>query len=314
VSTWLDHYIDGAAAQLHRAGLSHRAIASDIDAMRLMALSATQSPRPPDQQAGLSSMMATILPWLLPPEALSETADRILGQPVAYQLTPDLLAALVQGDAPDAPELTSFLDAHNLFLDLPGRGLPLSDQQSIRALFVQPMTAPGQWHFVAILTNGRSNEMTGRHVWSAGSDGQPLEAYGLDIEEVPDATVAKVVWRIIRLAVLYALSTSESSPAPPEPLPRTEDAILCALKDKKRRARRKTHTVFSVHRLSRRASSSLPSADIGAWTLDHVVEVRGHFRWQAHGPQRRLRKLIWIDAHERGSGSKRHDITRLEGE
>jgi hypothetical protein len=32
-------------------------------------------------------------------------------------------------------------------------------------------------------------------------------------------------------------------------------------------------------------------------------EVDGHYRWQAYGPKRSLRKRIWIDGHRRGKGA-----------
>jgi hypothetical protein len=34
--------------------------------------------------------------------------------------------------------------------------------------------------------------------------------------------------------------------------------------------------------------------------LEHEVHVRGHWRWQAHGPEWAERKLVWIAPHRRG--------------
>lgn len=45
----------------------------------------------------------------------------------------------------------------------------------------------------------------------------------------------------------------------------------------------------------------LPVVDPGSGKkLDHRIEVRGHWRWQACGRNRSQRKRIWVEAHQKG--------------
>jgi len=46
-----------------------------------------------------------------------------------------------------------------------------------------------------------------------------------------------------------------------------------------------------------------------SWSLDHLITVNGHFRWQPHGSGRQQYKLIWIDAYEKGQGSRHRPDT-----
>ena len=74
---------------------------------------------------------------------------------------------------------------------------------------------------------------------------------------------------------------------------------LYSSKAKKLASKLKTHSYFRV------INVKTPADQFGrtrqnSWSLDHMVPVSGHFRWQPHGAGRTQHKLIWIDAHVRG--------------
>ena len=211
MSTWLDFYIDGALEGLRARvqlipglGTVLDGLHSDLEAMRWMALTSTQTIREGQVGEGAARqlLMTVILPWLLPRETTATAAAGVLRAPVAYQLSEDLVSALVQGEPPASADVSATLEAHNLYLDLAGGGLPLTDQQAIQAIFVQPTSCTGQWVCVAILTTGRSKAITGRYVWTFRADGQALEHYGADAEDTAPERVVSVVWRLLRLAIL----------------------------------------------------------------------------------------------------------------
>src|SRR5687767_5789372 len=62
--------------------------------------------------------------------------------------------------------------------------------------------------------------------------------------------------------------------------------------------------LFSMVRLSASGDRlGRPPRAAGAgpgWVLTSQQEVSGHFKLQPHGPGGALRKLIWVDAYERG--------------
>lgn len=310
MATWIDWYIAGAAGNLP-------GIDDDLQAMKVLAVSGAQY-----GSGHQKALMAALLPWLFTEDEArkaagvlgegKDVAQRIWRPPLAYQVSQDLLGRLVGKAAPETTDHLAVMREHNLYLDLPGRGMPITDEQSIRAVFVQPTRRENSWMVVAMLTNGRNNAMTGRYGWvTDGISGlvSPGTSVGSSIEDaLPPESVATSVMEMVKLVLLYAMSHQEESP---EYLPRTTPSELLKLKPKKKKAKQKTHTLFSVRRLYPRKRDSLPPSREGKWTLNHVVEVEGHFKWQAYGKGLKKRKLIYIDPYERGRGQKKHKITRL---
>jgi hypothetical protein len=298
MATWLDWYISGSAASLGSD-------VTDFEAAQLMVASGMQHTSDLSQK----SFYSVLLPWLMPESERPED-NPAFADPIAYQLSPDLLATLVRGNAPNTDAHLVIMEGHNVYIDLPGRGMPLTDEQSIRAIFIQPTRRPGHWLVVCVLVAGKTNRMSGRYAWIVDRQGQVSDDVGMSVElDLPVATVNTVVYRLIKLTLLYALSVEDKTF-----LPRVSNASLAVLKPKKRKARQKTHSLFAVRTLSRNAAVNLPGArsDAASWTLDHVIEVSGHFRWQPHGPGGALRKLIWIEEYERGTGEKKPVLTKLE--
>jgi hypothetical protein len=76
--------------------------------------------------------------------------------------------------------------------------------------------------------------------------------------------------------------------------------------DKNQRNKEKTHSFFRVIRIDtpedvRRSQINNPRR---SWSLDHTITVNGHLRWQPYGPGLTKRKLIWIDAYDKGEGQR----------
>jgi len=270
--TWLDWYIAGAGENM---GMD------DLSAMRLMATAGVQT-----GNGSHRSIMSALLPWLYSEDEVTSikervgipvsVAERLFSSPVAYQLSQDLLGRLVGANAPNTDDHLSVMREHNLYLDLPGRGLPLTEQQSIRAVFLQPTRWDDEWMVVAILTSGHGNKMTGRYAWIVDSGGiMGADSLGGSIEALPPESVNAVVMRVVKLAILYVLSHTDEAP---DYLPRMKPGDTAGMNPKKRRARQKTHTLFSVQRLTPRRRDSLPPGQSSGWTLDHVIDVGGHFR------------------------------------
>jgi len=81
---------------------------------------------------------------------------------------------------------------------------------------------------------------------------------------------------------------------------------------KKERAQEKTHSYFRVVRVTTpesRFGQKAAAAKRSSWSLDHLVTVNGHFRWQPHGPGRSQHRLIWIDRYDKGPGGRHRPET-----
>lgn len=71
---------------------------------------------------------------------------------------------------------------------------------------------------------------------------------------------------------------------------------------KKARNKEKTHSYFRVVRIETPRDVLARKNGQKSWSLDHIITVNGHLRWQPYGPGNQMRKLIWIDSYEKGEG------------
>lgn len=308
--TWLDYYIKGARAGIPAAALRQLpGVRTDLDAMRLMiagtiqaAAEAKSTGDTPELQARLA-LYTALAPLLLPGGAKD---------PLCLMLTPELAADLAEAKAPDTPEPDRIIEERGVvYLDLPHRALLIGHLQ-VRAIVIK--ATPGIAPLVtAILTEYGENPMSGRYGWDWGREGS---VYGSAMEDVDLEMMREQVEDLVRLALLYWASGSGGSQ---EQLPHVSEERLAALKPEKQSARQKTHSLFRVARLSSppdRFGRGGGDRSAGGWALGVRVRVRGHFRWQPHGPERALRRLQWIAAHERGpsDGETRPDLHVLRGD
>lgn len=64
---------------------------------------------------------------------------------------------------------------------------------------------------------------------------------------------------------------------------------------------RKGESLFALTRLKPSEQVRRPRATLGtSYSLTSRQEVKGYFKMQAHGPNSSLRRLIWVDAYQRG--------------
>ncbi len=116
--------------------------------------------------------------------------------------------------------------------------------------------------------------------------------------EVPAELYSLVLERAVRFLRL-SLAFHRYGPA------ETRSAVGVTPADtavKNRNRPRKGESIFAMVRLSAPAGrlGRPPRASSAGWPLTARQEVSGHFKLQPHGPGGSLRRLIWVDAYERG--------------
>lgn len=125
-----------------------------------------------------------------------------------------------------------------------------------------------------------------------------MDLRGSSDVEIDREYLQQSVQDFIALCLLYREQIAADAPD----LPR-RDPTSAPSKRKQRIHQRRTTTLFRVVSLESPADNfgrPVESLGGGGWQLAYRVTVRGHFRHQPHGPERSLRKLIWIDEHHRG--------------
>ena len=83
------------------------------------------------------------------------------------------------------------------------------------------------------------------------------------------------------------------------------DPKMTGKAQRKERLRSRSCSYFRVVHL--RLPKGVTTAAIkgrNSWSLDHLVTVNGHLRWQAYGEGRKQHRLIWIDTYDKGQGSR----------
>ncbi|MBP2315550.1 hypothetical protein [Azospirillum soli] len=174
----------------------------------------------------------------------------------------------------------------------------LGDEE-VRAIFVGGQPERGGYTAAAavVLTEPGRDHPYSTLVWPlADADAEPSGP-------VPDgfnqAEAERQLSDLVRLVVAYRMTRRGQ---PEETVPHTRPEILAA--DRNWRAEAKMTSLFRVADLrapaDRFGRASTRPASEASWRLGWRSTVSPHFRWQAHGPQWSLRRLMWIKAHERG--------------
>lgn len=131
-------------------------------------------------------------------------------------------------------------------------------------------------------------------------------------EDTPPPEAVDELYGELILDALHILSTSsmylksqENNGVSLQTLSKSETSAGRSSAKKKQRNKGKTHSYFIVKRMEMPTDRFGQKGPIekGRWSLDHIVNVSGHLRWQACGPNRSQHKLIWIDSYEKGEGS-----------
>ncbi len=335
--TWLDYYISGYAISF-RYGLSLTGRApdllckslfgkrldrmTDLEAFRsklLIGMATQEPPRPEHYVAehrlgNLAAFETFLAPFALRPEDLSLSDARWRGQApamfnvVAVQPSASLVAALSRAKPPsgqDEAVRREFASA-TWYVDLP-HGALLVDGLGIRALLVQPAPTLGTIAVCAVLTSPGSDRVAGRLFWLLGDRRHGLQ--GIASKDVDRGLLQDEAEDFLTLLALYRAHADKAQKAALPRLTREQAT------GRKARQHHKKASLFRVETLSPPADrfGRTRTEGQGGWRLGWRSDVRGHFRMQPHGPQKALRKLIFVEGYVRGpeDAPRKHVLERL---
>jgi len=229
--------------------------------------------------------------------------------------TANLLSNAVPLNIPDETWRSALGVGRAVYVDVPHGAILLdvgterSDMLQLRAIFAAPFMPPdmpGHTLFIAQMTDRGSERGRGRVGGLLSPDGQILRfgsaATGRTATDwtlrppfVHSETEKMALGRagtFLRLVLAYHFFGPSAAR---EPVAATPTERLRSGKP------RKDESLFAFTRLHHsdavgRSRETIPSS----WSLTNRQEVSGHFKLQPYGPQQSLRRLIWVDAYERG--------------
>jgi hypothetical protein len=183
-------------------------------------------------------------------------------------------------------------------LDVPHYAVMLATDQQLRGIFANPFLTDDGMICISVVTThpGTDREVT-RMSWAMGTD----DSIGIPVGIDPDHLRSSVEAFLSLVVLHYEFAKREDNPAIPTTRRGVEQARARVAKP--RREKPKTFSLFRIHHMEsphdrfRRPRGTIAQ---GGWTLQWRTPVKGHFKMQHHGPGKILRKLIWVDGHERG--------------
>lgn len=309
--TWLDFWVADAAKALPVLPDGRRP-RSDAEAAWWMALSSLAQAAPrlaggnaDAQDSARLAFFGAILGFCNPDRTRQRAAFEQLSLAGSFtdgmlkgrglKLSSRLVRALAYARAPETPEWIDLARSSCWYFDLPHQALLLGNLE-VRAILTDP-DPKGGVAAVAILTQPGEDAVAGRYSWMLIGDQTqpPIGSHAGD--EIDPEELRRRISDFVSLVFLYFQTLERTEKLPRIDPTRHRSAV-------QRKLERRTKSLFAIHVLPEpadnfgRTTDALPQ---GAWTLDHQVAVRGHFRWQPHGPGRERRKLIFIEAHVRGA-------------
>lgn len=307
--TWLDRWIhreilsDGRAAIEAAMGRSARRLSDHVVVGLLLTTHATQLAQMlapvADNEAASRRILERQPPHKRTCFALLPYARPLLdvdgAGPLCLQVPEELAADLVGARPPAAAldALTEAVHSHGtVYLDFPGAPAE-PGKQVLRALFFRWGT-PGTLTACAILED--LEERITEIIWPVEGGGMALGAIDGTAPWEEDLPRAQAIGELGMLALLYH-RTGEGRSAS---LPHVSREALEGLNPEHQRQKRRKFSLFNVLRLARPEGRELRPSSGGGWYLEQRVPVKGHFKLQPHGPGKELRRLIWVEAHERG--------------
>lgn len=243
----------------------------------------------------------------------------------AVRPTKELLDLFIDGRVPHSELYDVFLEKYpNIYVDLPIGHLRLNDKGLyLSAIFFRAGRSRAEDSWVAVVGRGHTREVVDRMVF-LGED-RPLETAGEtffmadeDERALLQENLLNIVPSLVRFVSLYRATQEMQGRRNTEFLPQIDLASLKKLPEKKQRARRKKRSLFVIEDMRApegRFGRESSTGGRGGWQLNHRIEVRGHFRLQPWGPERKLRRLIWVDPYVKGKDKPdRPKMTRLSGD
>jgi len=240
------------------------------------------------------------------------------GRPLGLVLTrgtANLLSAADSSNILDETWRAALGPGRVVYVDVPHGAILLNigreatDIVQLRAIFAAPflpLDMPGHTLFIAQMTDRGSERGRGRIGGLLCPDGQ-ISRFGSTktgqsavdwplrppfAHPLTEKIVLGRTGTFLRLVLAYHFF------GPPE----AREFIAATPTVKLRNGKpRNNESLFAITRLHESRAVGRPQNTIqSSWSLTNRQEVAGHFKLQPHGPQRSLRRLIWIDAYERG--------------
>lgn len=262
-------------------------------------------------------MLVPFVQEFFPAAATWERADGKEPHPLGLVLTRGTANLLSAADWSNIPDEAwhSALDPLHVYVDVPHGAVLLNvsletgDVLQLRALFAAPLPrpdSPGHTLFIAQMTDQGSERGRGRTAGVLRPDGSVI-AFGSNntgktatdrilrppfVHPLAEKAVLARAGTFLRLVLAYHFFGPQDVREPIAPTP-TE-----RLRNGKPR---KDESLFALTRLRESSAVGRPKSTIPAsWSLTSRQEVAGHFKLQPYGPQQSQRRLIWVDAYERG--------------
>ena len=279
-------------------------------------------PQPTSESVTTLTFHVMVAPFLLDyfpaGTKLTLAGGGALPRPLGLVLTRGTANLLSAADASNIPDETwrAALDPHRMvYVDVPhgaillDAGTHVADTLQLRAIFAAPSLLPelpGHTLFLAQLTDRGSERARGRIAGVLCPDGQ-ISRFGSArtgktatdwtlrppfAHSLTEKAVLGRAGTFLRLVLAYHFFGPRSAR---EPIAATPTERLRSGKP------RKDESLFALTRLRESSAVGRPQSTIQtSWSLTSRQEVAGHFKLQPYGPQRSLRRLIWVEGYERG--------------
>jgi hypothetical protein len=227
--------------------------------------------------------------------------------------TANLLSAADTSNIPDETWRSSLGPYRMVYVDVPhgaillDAGTHAADTLQLRAIFAAPsLQMPGHTLFIAQMTDRGSERARGRiggvlcpdgqiSRYASAKTGKTATDWTLRPPFVHSLTEKAVLGRagtFLRLVLAYHFFGPRSAR---EPIAATPTERLKGGKP------RKDESLFALTHLRESSAVGRPQSTIQtSWSLTSRQEVVGHFKLQPYGPQRSLRRLIWVEGYGRG--------------
>lgn len=315
--TWLDHCCRHAVRTVdvkHHSGDPRQALAYHVG-QEILAGKKGGTPDDILNQVQIA-FFAPFIADLIPQSSLFLNGKKPV-RPLALLLTREtanLLSAASPINIPDTLWLTE-LGERAIYIDVPHGAILMdggggaNDVVELRAIFAAPYLPLnlGKTLFLAQMTNRASEQGRGRLCGVLMPDGGVSQFSGDSSRPTVNSTIRPPLAHsmlerervalgragaFLRLVLAYHFFGPKQAQ---EAIAATPSGRLRAGKPKK------DESLFAMTRLHASYAVNRPKHTIpSSWSLSTQQEVTGHFKLQAHGPNRSLRRLIWVDFYVRG--------------
>lgn len=254
-----------------------------------------------------------VLSGLMQAEAVKDFVLPEQKRLLALSIDQDLLEDFAGAEPPETDYEAILSRYDTIYVDLPPGKLMFSEYLYLRAIVLYRDTRGHRRVFCPLPLLGQKVHLDFQIEigWDWGvpvpPDHDPMirpndEHTGEPMEEGRRASeIREEVEALVKLALLY----HHSGASPTVFLPHVDNARLRKLGSaKKQAAKQKSGSLFKVAVLKspddRFGRTDVERQTKGSYKLGVRTTVRGHFRWQAHGPKHSLRRLTWIAPFARG--------------